>query len=162
MKYTAQEEYGLRCMLQLARKEDEGPLTIEEIARSEGITTPYAGKLLRILMKGGLIESTRGKQGGYSLGRTSEEISVSEVLNVLGGRLYEGGNCLKFTGVLEKCSNTNDCSVRALWSTLDRIVDNVLSKTMLKDLIDGERSVNHWLRKSGSFTLDSPIEEVCQ
>jgi len=146
VKYTAQEEYGLRCILQIARNEEKGMLTIDEIAQHEGITPHYAGKLLRILMKGGLIESVRGKQGGYRLSRPAVQMSVGEILNILGGRLFESENCKKYTGHKDKCANSTDCSVRALWLTLDRIIDNVLSNTMLKDLLIDERHVNEWLR----------------
>ena len=160
MRFTSQEEYGLRCMIQLARGEDNGPVSIEEISRNEGITTSYVGKLMRILMKGGLVESTRGKMGGYVLTKPAAQMSVNDVLTVLGGRLFEqDDHCTKFTGQEFNCVNSTDCSVRALWSTLDRVVSNVLSNTMLKDLVVGERKVSEWLRYGVKMKADKDRTE---
>lgn len=69
MKITAQEEYGLRCLLRFARTGTEAVLTISEIAAAEGLSVPYVAKLLAILRQGGLIESVRGRSGGYRLAR---------------------------------------------------------------------------------------------
>src|SRR5262245_51242449 len=83
MRFTAQEEYGLRCMLSLARREGRGLVTIQDIARAEKLTPAYVGKLLRILRKGGLVEGLHGPTGGYKLPRAAEAINVGEVLEVL-------------------------------------------------------------------------------
>ncbi|MFC1477776.1 RrF2 family transcriptional regulator [candidate division KSB1 bacterium] len=153
MRYTAQEEYGLRCLLQLARHDSDEPMAIEEIARKEGLTPHYVGKLMRILLKGGLIESTRGKNGGYRLSRPAEHVSIEEALDVLDGRLYTSENCKRFTGDLENCVNSSDCSVRVLWTTVDRAVSRVLQNTMLTDLIPGTMAagINH---QNGSLTVN--------
>ena len=86
MKFSSQEEYGLRCLLRIARDGDEKGLTIPEISQSEGITIPNAAKLLRLLRLGGFLESSRGQTGGYSLSRPADEIPIGEVLDVLGER----------------------------------------------------------------------------
>ena len=68
MKITAQEEYGLRCLLQLARHaSDPRPVTVGQVAASEGLSFAYAEKLLRVLSAAGLAESIRGSRGGYRL-----------------------------------------------------------------------------------------------
>jgi len=65
MKISAQEEYGLRCLLQLARAEVMGEsLTLGQLAQLEGISTANAGKLMWILSKAALVQSTRGIKGG--------------------------------------------------------------------------------------------------
>ena len=69
MKISAQEEYGLRCLLQLARLEDGESLTLGQIAEREGISGANAGKLLWLLSKAGLVQSVRGNRGGYRLAR---------------------------------------------------------------------------------------------
>src|SRR5215831_19245090 len=96
MKVSAQEEYGLRCMLQLARRQKDGsaePLTLGEVARDEGLTVAYAAKLVRRLRRAGLVRSVLGRAGGYSLSRPAETISVLEVLGALGGKLYTSDYC---------------------------------------------------------------------
>ena len=67
MKLSAQEEYGLRCLLRLAREGESSSLTIPEISLSEGISNHYVAKLMRILRRGGFVRSARGQAGGYTL-----------------------------------------------------------------------------------------------
>ena len=146
MRFTSQEEYGLRCMLQLARHEENGSLTIEEIARNESLTIHYVGKLMRILLKGELVESTRGQKGGYQLTHPAVNISIAEVLTVLDGPLFRAQYCEKYSGLDSVCVHSTECSVRALWSTIDSTVSRILDNTMLKDLVSGEKATNEWLR----------------
>ena len=75
MHLLAQEEYGLRCLVQLARHRDSTPLTIPEIAAAEGLSPEYTAKLMRALRQGGLVMSTRGAAGGYRLARRAEEVT---------------------------------------------------------------------------------------
>lgn len=138
MKFSSQEEYGLRCILQLARHDAEGSLTIPEIAWIEGLSIPNVAKLLRLLRRGGFVKSVRGQAGGYTLSRPPEQILIGEVLAVLGGRLFEGNFCALHAGVMKLCTHSVDCSIRSLWSTVQRVVDHLLGKTTLKDLICGE------------------------
>jgi Rrf2 family protein len=135
MKLSANEEYGIRCLLHIARVGDAGYVTIPEISRAEGITPPYVAKLLRILRRSGFIASVRGKAGGYSLSRPSDQIVLGEVLGALGGRLYEPGFCDRHSGDANICTHTVECSVRSLWQTVQHAVDRVLSNMTLKDLI---------------------------
>ena len=137
MKLSAQEEYGLRCLLTLARHPG-GSLTIPEIAQSEGIAPHSVAKYLRILRQAGIIESERGQHGGYSLARDASLIPVAEVLSALGGRLYDPGFCDHFTGMEEACQHSSvDCSIRGLWMRVQHAVDGVLSSTSLQDLLAG-------------------------
>src|SRR5947208_13366065 len=89
MKLSAQEEYGLRCLLRLGAQGDGGSLTIPEISRTEGISPEYVAKLMRIMRQGGLVTSARGATGGYTLSRPAEQITAGEAVTVLGGPLFE-------------------------------------------------------------------------
>ncbi|HKI77484.1 MAG TPA: Rrf2 family transcriptional regulator [Ignavibacteriaceae bacterium] len=140
MKFSSQEEYGLRCLLRIGKAEPNG-LTIPEISEMEGLSTAHVGKLLRILRLGEFIESERGQNGGYKLARPAEQIIVGEVLAVLGGRLFESGFCEEHSGVSKICSNSIDCSVRSLWGTIQSMLDNVLNKITLRDLLGKEEMV---------------------
>ena len=60
MKMTSQEEYGLRCLLRLGREGPGASLTISELSRQEGISSPNVAKMMHILRKAGLVTSTRG------------------------------------------------------------------------------------------------------
>lgn len=140
MKFSAQEEYGLRCLLRIAKfYAVEKSLTIPEISRAEGISEHNAGKILRVLRLGGLLESSRGQIGGYTLTRPPDQISVGTVLKVLGGRLFDDEFCNTHTGAMDICTNSIDCSVRSLWKLIQDSVDSVVEKMTLKDLMGNEK-----------------------
>lgn len=147
MKLTSHEEYGLRCLLQIGRAGGEG-LTLTEISQAEGISMPYVAKLTRMLRRGGLVKSTRGKIGGYTLARGADEVPVNEVLAVLGGRLYDAGFCQRHTGVGPECLHSIDCSIRVLWRTVQESVDSVLAKVTLQDLLRKEEQMVSWVTLS--------------
>ena len=151
MKFTAQEEYGLRCILCLVRgysaqDADSAFMTVGTIAEAEGLSTQYAGKLFRILAKAELVESVRGCKGGYKLTRPPERISVGEVLTTLGGKFYEPKICERYVGDRKFCVHTNGCSIRSLWGGLQVILDAVLSSTNLLDLVGSEKPMTEWVQ----------------
>jgi len=138
MKFSSQEEYGLRCLLRIAKNKSEDGMTIPEISSAERLSQANAGKLLRILRLGGFIESSRGSSGGYRLTRPPEEINIGEVLSVLGGKFFESSFCSDFTGNESICTHTIDCSIRSLWRAVQTAVDSILSKTTLADMLGKE------------------------
>ena len=142
MKISAQEEYGLRCLLQLARAETIGEsLTLSQLARLEGISTANAGKLMWILSKAGLVQSTRGIKGGYSLARPASEIHLNGVIRVLEGEPAES-HCKSYAGVLDACVHTGDCGIRPVIVELHQIVDNALADITLSQLLGTEANVD--------------------
>ena len=145
MQLLAQEEYGLRCLLELARHPEGGPLTIQAIARAEGLSTDYAAKLLRELRRGGLVASTRGAAGGYRLTRAASELRVWDAIEVLGGGLFPERFCECHAGLRSVCVRRSDCSLRALWRLLDSAVREVLEATTLADLQRSESDMAVWL-----------------
>ena len=135
MKISAPEEYGVRCLLQIGSRGPEASLTIPEIARAEGLSVHYAAKLMRMLRRGNLVKSVRGQAGGYTLARALSQITVAEALAVLGGRFYEAEFCEQHPGGGQACTHTVDCTIRFLWRSLQQVVDQMLSKTTLEDLL---------------------------
>jgi Rrf2 family protein len=97
MKVSAQEEYGLRCLLQLARLPEGESLTLNQLAEREGISGANAGKLMWLLNKAGLVSSTRGTKGGYTLARPAADIHLSEIIKVLDEDML-AGHCKSYTG----------------------------------------------------------------
>ncbi len=152
MKFSAQEEYGLRCLIQIARKGAQESMTIPEISKLEGLTTTHAAKLLMILRKEGFITSVRGQSGGYSLARPPKEIKVSDVLHSLGGRLYDAEFCGKHSGALDICTHAVDCSVRSLWQVIQQAVDSVMEHLTIADMLDEQ--------KSNITFFDSPTRQL--
>ncbi len=138
MKFSTQEEYGLRCLLRIGKSISPNGLTIPEISQMEGLSEANTGKLLRALRLGGFIESSRGQTGGYKLTRPADKIIIGDVLAALGGRLFEDGFCTDHSGSELICTHTIDCSIRSLWRTIQTLIDSVLGKMTLKDLIGTE------------------------
>jgi Rrf2 family protein len=139
MKFSTQEEYGLRCLLRIAKEGSGEGLTIPEISKLEGLTQANVAKFLRILRMRGFIDSSRGASGGYKLNMAPEDIVIGQVLEALGGKLFETSFCSDYSGQTSICTNSIDCSIRSLWNMVQESVDNVLQKTTLKDLM-GQKS----------------------
>lgn len=142
MKFSAQEEYGLRCLIAISR---EGSLTIPELSKIEGLSQPHVAKLLSILRKGEFLNSTRGQSGGYVLSRPADQIVVGEVLAALGGRLYEPDFCDKHAGVQDECTHAIACSLKELWSRVQTAVDQVVYQVTLKDLMEPNSNSGEWV-----------------
>ncbi len=152
MQLSAQEEYGLRCLLQVARREGGGePLSIPDIATAEGLSPEYTAKLMRALRQAGFVTSTRGATGGYRLARPGNQISIWEVLDTLGGPLFSEVFCESHPGNRRDCIHTTDCSLRALWRFIGAALREVLSDVTLADMTRHERPMGDWLERDGGL-----------
>lgn len=137
MKFSTQEEYGLRCLLRIARFYEMGKaLTIPEISRGEGISEHTTAKILRILRLGGFVESARGHLGGYTLARSPQNILIGNVLNNLGGKLYDETFCKSHSKGDILCTTTSECSIRSLWISIQNSVDNAIKGMSINDLMN--------------------------
>ena len=155
MKISAQEEYGLRCLLQLARARQGVLVTVKEIAKKEALSAAYVEKLLRLLAKAGLVHSLRGTKGGYVLNRPADHITLGEVVRALGQMPTTGHICQQFTGSQDACVHFSNCGIRSVWSGLTNFIQGFLDRTMLASLLDDEFSVSDRLMKRLNST---PLE----
>ncbi|MBL8067121.1 MAG: Rrf2 family transcriptional regulator [Armatimonadetes bacterium] len=137
MKFSAQEEYGLRCLVSLARRGPGASMTIPEISEVEGLTASHVAKILGILRRSGFVTSTRGQQGGYQLAMKPREMVLRDVLSPLGGRLFGEEFCARHTGIQAACVHETDCALRPLWTGVQQAVDGVLGRYTVQDLLDG-------------------------
>ena len=150
MKITAQEEYGLRCLLRLAQGEPGQSLTLGDVAAAEGLSVPYAAKLLSVLRQAGLIESVRGRAGGYRLARPPANIGLGSLLLVLGEPLFDEPNyCDRHPGTADgvnSCVHHGGCSLRALWLTLEQWIRGTLDQITVADLLQSEGRITELVR----------------
>jgi len=145
MHILALEEYGLRCLLQVALRDTDRLVSTQEIARAEGIGPEYVARIMRTLLAGDLVEGTRGAGGGYQLSRPAHEISVWEAITVLGGEFFSEGFCDSYCGRRRECAHVTDCSVRALWRKTLGVLRDTLEGVSLDDLRRDEGAMLAWL-----------------
>ena len=134
MRVSSKAHYGLRMMTEFARAYGEGPLSIAEVARTEHLPLAYLEQLAGQLRRGGLVESTRGVHGGYSLTRAPETISVLEVVHIVEGEVAPV-ECVSTDYVHGSCAREGECASRGLWMRLKESIDSVLRQTTLAELI---------------------------
>jgi Rrf2 family protein len=147
MKISSQEEYGLRCLLQVARDGTESPVPISEIAAREGLSVEYVGKLLMKLRKGELVSSVRGKAGGYTLAMPAEEISLRLVLDVLSEPIYDTRYCDRFSGTEKTCVHADNCGIRPIWAVMNRFLGQTLSSLSIADVLESEAAAIERLKQ---------------
>jgi Rrf2 family transcriptional regulator, iron-sulfur cluster assembly transcription factor len=140
MRITTWAEYGLICALHLARRVDEGAITGREIASKERLPADYVEQILLRLRRAGIIHSTRGAHGGYSLARSPEEISVRDVIAASEHTTFDL-HCVSHPVGEERCSAAQSCSIRPVWVLLQQKIDGVLESVHLVDLLEEESVV---------------------
>lgn len=153
MRITAVEEYGLRCLLSLAKDGTAGQSSISEIAEKEGLSVPYASKLLGILRKSGLVVAARGRSGGFTIARDPRQITMYEVLTALGGPLIDPNHCQKYSGLHDECVHINNCSVHDILGGLAGFVQEFLSRTSLHDIINANGGKKHFVAERDLVVL---------
>lgn len=137
MKITALEEYGLRCILALARRWPDKSVTIPELSKLEGLSVPYIGKLLMILKRAGLVKAVRGRKGGYILSYPPEQLHLKAIFKALGEPIYTSKHCERYTGENDICVHNDDCNVRNMWRTFNDFIGEILKSLTLADLMNG-------------------------
>ncbi len=154
MKLTTQEEYGLRCLMQLARHGDDASLTIPQLSQLERISLPNVAKIMRLLRRAGFVSSMRGQTGGYTLTRPAGEIVVGEVVKALGAPILDAKFCERHAGGDTSCAHLGDCSLLPVLRRVQDAVDQVLDRLTLRQaLLAGRETPGAGL---GSHALPLP------
>ena len=132
MKLSTRGRYGMRALYDLAVNAGAGPQSIKAIAEREGIPEAYLEQLIAPLKRAGLVTSTRGAQGGYTLARAPEEITVGDVLRAL----EDGLNLLDCLDEEDACGRSCACPSRVVWLKLREGMNAVLDGITLRDMIE--------------------------
>ena len=159
MFFTTKAEYGVRLLIEVGRQGQDQPVSLKAIADAENLPLAYLERIVALLKRAGLVESTRGAHGGYELARKPEDIKMDEVVLALEGSLApmecfvddrgdEDGRVL--------CSHHDDsgrgCATKLLWTRVHAGLIKTLAQTTLAELIDfqtrqlppvGERAAQH-------------------
>ena len=139
MMFSTRSEYGVRVMIELGRRHGQGPVSLADIAASEGLPLPYLEHLVARIRAAGLVRSTRGAHGGYELDRAPGDITMAEVVGALEGNLAPM-QCFTDEGEMRVlCSHELDgfsnCATRLLWTRVQGGVVRALEQTTLAELV---------------------------
>ncbi|MGD8842792.1 MAG: Fe-S cluster assembly transcriptional regulator IscR [Gammaproteobacteria bacterium] len=135
MRLTSKGRYAVTAMLDLALHVKDGPVTLAGISERQGISLSYLEQLFTRLRKRGLVASTRGPGGGYSLSRDAHEIAVAAVVTAV-DESVDATRC----GGRGDCQDGRRCLTHELWSELSDQIYGFLSEISLGDLVDQGRS----------------------
>ena len=136
MNVTSKGRYALRVMLDLAQHPEDGFISLKTIADRQGISMKYLEMIVGCLKKAGLVESTRGKDGGYQLCRAPADYTVGEILRCIEDNLAPVA-CIKAGSV--DCEHAAACMTVPMWKELDDITNAYLDGVSLQDLLSGEK-----------------------
>jgi len=143
MKLSTKSRYGVRAMFDMAYHAGTLPVQIKDISRRQEISPRYLEQIFQDLKKAGLLKSRRGPQGGYSLARPAEEISIKDIILAAEGEL-QLVNCVKGLrkpGIEEgepdsECEFNNRCVTQHVWATASKILGDYFQNLSLKSLCD--------------------------
>lgn len=142
MKISTKGRYGLRMMIDIAMNQNEGPVSVRDIARRQSLSDKYLEQIITQANKAGLLKSIRGAGGGYQLSRPAKDISVGEILRVMEGSLSPVECVRERGGEPAPCQNAGECATYELWRDIKTAVDQVIDNRSLQDMID------NYLRKN--------------
>jgi Rrf2 family protein len=139
MMFSTKAEYGVRVMVELARRANEEPVPLAEIAEHDGMPLAYLEHLVARLRKAGLIDSRRGSRGGYLLARPAEDITMAEVVEALEGSIAPIECISQGPDGSIVCSRESDpdhvCPTKLLWTRVRGSIVRTLKETTLADLL---------------------------
>ena len=134
IRFSTRGEYGIRMMMDLARRYGHGPQPLSEVARHEALSAAYLEQLVGKLRKAGLVTSHHGAHGGYELSRPPNEITVGAVMRVLEGPISPM-ICATEGETVEICERQYFCSANLVWERVRDSVAQALDSLTLADLI---------------------------
>src|SRR6202043_3737997 len=133
MMFSTKAEYGVRVMVELARRAGEEPVPLAEIAADDGLPLAYLEHLVARLRRAGLVDSRRGARGGYLLARPATEITMAEVVEALEGRIAPIECISSAPDGTIRCSRESDpghvCTTKILWTRVRAAIVSTLRET---------------------------------
>jgi Rrf2 family protein len=139
MMFSTKTEYGVRVMVELARRSGEDPVPLAEIASTGDLPLAYLEHLVARLRKAGLVDSRRGSRGGYLLARSPTEITMAEVVEALEGAIAPIECISEAPDGSIVCSRESDpahvCPTKLLWTRVRFAIVRTLQETTLADVV---------------------------
>lgn len=136
MKLSTKSRYGVRAVLEIARNYQKGPIKRRDIAQRQEISDAYLENILLVLRNTGIIETTRGANGGYVLARPPEKITILEIVDSLEGSIAPVECVEDPDGCRKSCS----CAARNVWRKLHEARVKILGEMHLSDLLNDAKA----------------------
>jgi len=130
MQVPRRVDYGLRAAIYLSQQDPERSCTLAEIARHQGVPRKFLEKIIQALIRGGLVKSKRGADGGYALARSPAEISFQDIIEALEGPIAVNVCMDEHLS----CAHLPRCTMLGVWDEIQRKVVEVFARTTLADL----------------------------
>ena len=155
MKFTTKTEYGLVCLIYMARQPHSEMVTIKEIVKNERFSSTYIEKILQKLRAANIVVSHQGKQGGYALARLPSEITLKEIIEALeGGATFDiqtfGIFCDPVIRERIVCTHFSMCGLRPVWRRTKELLDQFYGSVTLEMIAQEEHQVKHFVHTNGA------------
>jgi Rrf2 family iron-sulfur cluster assembly transcriptional regulator len=142
MRLTTKGRFAVTAMIDLALRQDKGPVTLSAISQRQEISLSYLEQLFGKLRRHEIVESVRGPGGGYTLARKSDDITVADIIIAVDEPL-DATQC----GGKENCHSSDRehgsrCMTHDLWATLNAKMVEYLDSVSLMDLVDQQKQKN--------------------
>ena len=131
--------YALRLMIDIATYSEGNPVALKDVARRQDISIKYLEQVVSFLIKGGLLVSIRGSNGGYILAKSPDQYTTFEILNAAEGTLAPIA-CLQTN--INICKREKNCSTIDFWEGYYDVIKEYTSKVTLADLVEKEKEKN--------------------
>lgn len=135
MRVSKSEEYGLRLVMSLAVSGEQ--LTIRELAEREDLPDTTVAKIVGRLRRAGLVDAERGRNGGYTLTRSTDEISLAQVVSAFEAEVFSSDFCHTMSPGDGICAKSADCGLRPVWRGLRNVIGDFLDGITVADIVAG-------------------------
>jgi len=133
MIFSTRSTYGLRAMINLAKKEKLGSVSLAIIAKQEKISLKYLERLFSNLKKAGLVKAVKGASGGYLLAKSAKQINIYDIIKALEGKLTPSHCSSKNEKIF--CSSTCHCEVSQVLVKVEQAISLTLKDIKLNQLL---------------------------
>lgn len=135
MKFTTRSRYGIQILLDVALREEEGPVPLGDIASHLGVSVKYLEKLTKVLRKAGYLESVVGSRGGYWLNVHPTAIRMGDVTFLLEIGEHAASPLSPLSKDETDCTRLDTCVMRSIWDKAMRAIRDELNKISLEDML---------------------------
>lgn len=149
MKISTRARYGTRAMLDLALHYDQGTIMVKDIAERQQISGRYLEQLLFALKLVGMVRSTRGTKGGFTLAKSPSEIRLIDIVEALDGSIAPVG-CVDSPDLYVRSCY---CASHDVWAEVKQAAEKVLASVTLEDMVNRQKAKEEQAKKIGETAI---------